>query len=181
MLWVSVAARTRTAGAAERAQDVGHTPALLTGCVERWMPTTRHAYADGIRLHILSAFGGRSVDVLIEKDVRNGFDDLSAAGARSANRKLAVLSSMMKCAEARKPQAMQGTVAAQDGIRGAHYLTDGEFAAHGHLLGHRRATKTDRHMPLDDTTLSQAAERVSFTIVRKLHRIAIQTVKACRS
>ena len=95
MLWVSVAARTRTAGAAERSQDVGHAPAFLTGCVERWKPATRHAYADNIRLHILPAFGGRSVDAIIEKDVRNGFDNLSAAGARSANRMLAELSSML--------------------------------------------------------------------------------------
>ena len=69
-------------------------------CAERWKPETRRAHADGIRLHILPALGDRRVDAVTAKDVRNWFDDLSVTRAGTANRTLAVLSSMMKHAEA---------------------------------------------------------------------------------
>ena len=39
----------------------------------------------------------------------------------------------------------------------------------GRLLGHRRASSTNRYVHLDDTTLSQAAERVAVAIQRMLH------------
>ena len=38
----------------------------------------------------------------------------------------------------------------------------------GRLLGHRRASATNRYVHLDDATLSQAAERVAVAIQRKL-------------
>ena len=38
----------------------------------------------------------------------------------------------------------------------------------GRLLGHRRASTTNRYVPLDDATLSLAVERVAMTIDRKL-------------
>ena len=37
------------------------------------------------------------------------------------------------------------------------------------LLGHRRASTTNRYVHLDDATLSQAAERVAVVIKRKLN------------
>ena len=40
----------------------------------------------------------------------------------------------------------------------------------GRLLGHRRASTTNRYVHLDDATLSQAAERVAAAINRKLVR-----------
>ena len=75
-------------------------PAFLADCAERWKPATRRAHADGMNRYILPAFGDRRVDAIGAKDVRNCFDDLSATRAGSANRSLAVLSSMMKHAEA---------------------------------------------------------------------------------
>ena len=60
----------------------------------------------------------------------------------------------------------------------SHAVMNGEsLHVAGRLLGHRRATKTNRYVHLDDATLSQAAERVSLAIVRKLHRSANQAVK----
>ena len=38
----------------------------------------------------------------------------------------------------------------------------------GRLLGHRRASTTNRYVHLDDATLSQAADRVAVAIQRKL-------------
>ena len=38
----------------------------------------------------------------------------------------------------------------------------------GRLLGHRRASTTNRYVHLDDATLSRASERVAMTIDRKL-------------
>ena len=70
-------------------------PAFLADCAERWKPTTRQSHADGMNRFILPAFGDRPVDAVTAKDVRNWFDDLSVALAGSANRTLAVLSSMI--------------------------------------------------------------------------------------
>ena len=44
----------------------------------------------------------------------------------------------------------------------------------GRLLGHRRASKTNRYVHLDDATLSEAAERVAVVIQRKLCHIGSQ-------
>ena len=38
----------------------------------------------------------------------------------------------------------------------------------GRLLGHRRASTTNRYVHLDEATLSQAAERVALEVQRKL-------------
>ena len=38
----------------------------------------------------------------------------------------------------------------------------------GRLLGHRRASTTNRYVHLDDATLSEAAERAALAIHRKL-------------
>ena len=113
-------------------------PAFLADCAERWKPETRRAHADGVRLHILPAFGGRRVDNVTAKDVRNWFDDFSARSAGSANRALAVLSSMMKHAEAlglrrEDSNPCKGLRRRKSGFE-AHYLTDDEFAALGRAL-----------------------------------------------
>ena len=75
---------------------------------------------------------------LTAKDVRNWFDDLSVTRAGSANRALAVLSSMMKHAEAlglrrEDSNPCKGLRRRKTGFE-AHYLTDDEFAALGRAL-----------------------------------------------
>ena len=51
----------------------------------------------------------------------------------------------------------------------SHAVMNGEsLHVAGRLLGHRRATTTNRYVHLDDATLSQAAERVGVEIERKL-------------
>ena len=51
----------------------------------------------------------------------------------------------------------------------SHAVMNGEsLHVAGRLLGHRRASTTNRYVHLDDATLSQATERVAATIGRKL-------------
>ena len=118
-------------------------PVFLADCAERWKPATRRAHADGMHRHILPAFGNRLVDAVTAKDVRNWFDDLSVARAGSANRALAVLSSMMRHAEAlglrrEDSNPCRGLRRRKTGFE-AHYLTDDEFAALGRALDHAEA------------------------------------------
>ena len=40
----------------------------------------------------------------------------------------------------------------------------------GRLLGHQRASTTNRYVHLDDATLSQTAERVELAVERKLRQ-----------
>ena len=108
-------------------------PAFLADCAERWKPATRRAHADGMSQYILPAFGDRRVDAVSAKVVRNWFDDHSVTRAGSANRALAVLSSLMKHAETLglRPEdsnPCRGLRRRKTGFE-AHYLTDDEFAA----------------------------------------------------
>ena len=51
----------------------------------------------------------------------------------------------------------------------SHAVMNGEsLHVAGRLLGHRRASTTNRYVHLDDTTLSQAAERVALAVQGKL-------------
>ena len=51
----------------------------------------------------------------------------------------------------------------------SHAVMNGEsLHVAGRLLGHRRASTTNRYVHLDDATLSQAAERAALAIRRKL-------------
>ena len=53
----------------------------------------------------------------------------------------------------------------------SHAVMNGEsLHVAGRLLGHRRASTTNRYVHLDDATLSQADERVALAITRKLRR-----------
>lgn len=53
--------------------------------------------------------------------------------------------------------------------RASHAVMNGEsLHVAGRLLGHRRGTTTNRYVHLDDTTLSQAAERVAVAIRQRL-------------
>ena len=70
-------------------------PAFLADCAERWKPATRRAHADGTNRYILPNFSDRRVDSIAANDLHNWLDDLSAARAGSANRALAVPSSML--------------------------------------------------------------------------------------
>ena len=57
----------------------------------------------------------------------------------------------------------------------SHAVMNGEsLHVAGRLLGHRRASTTNRYVHLDDATLSQAAERVAVTIQGKLGHIGGQ-------
>ncbi len=52
----------------------------------------------------------------------------------------------------------------------SHAVMNGEsLHVAGRLLGHRRASETNRYVHLDDATLSQAAKRVAEAVERKLH------------
>ncbi len=155
-------------------------PAFLADCAERWKPATRRAHADGMNRFILPVFGDRRVDSIGAKDVRNWFDDLSARRAGSANRALAVLSSMMKHAEAlglrrEDSNPCRGLRRRKTGFE-AHYLTDGEFAALGRaldgaeaewpvavagLLGHADIQTTFGYAHLAEGSVFEAANRVS--------------------
>ena len=54
-------------------------------------------------------------------------------------------------------------------ISASHAVMNGEsLHVAGRLLGHRRASTTNRYVHLDDVTLSQAAERVTVAIHEKL-------------
>lgn len=51
----------------------------------------------------------------------------------------------------------------------SHAVMNGEsLDVAGRLLGHRRASATNRYVHLDNATLSQAAERVALAVDRKL-------------
>ena len=51
----------------------------------------------------------------------------------------------------------------------SHAVMNGEsLHVAGRLLGHRRASTTNRYVHLDDATLSEAAERVALAVQRKL-------------
>ena len=87
---------------------------------------------------ILPAFGNRRVDAITARDVRSWFDELSVTRAGTANRSLAVLSSLMRhgedlglCPEGSNP--CRGLRRRKSGFK-AHYLTDVEFAALGWAL-----------------------------------------------
>ncbi len=52
----------------------------------------------------------------------------------------------------------------------SHAVMNGEsLHVAGRLLGHRRASTTNRYVHLDDATLSQAAERVAVAVEQKLY------------
>ena len=98
--------------------------------------------------YILPAFGDRRVDAIGAKDVRNWFDDLSAtrAGSRTGRWGAVVDDEARGSARtaARGLQPVQGTAAAQDGLRGALTLTDDEFAALGRALDAAEAESSGR-------------------------------------
>ena len=59
----------------------------------------------------------------------------------------------------------------------SHAVMNGEsLHVAGRLLGHRRASTTNRYVHLDDATLSQAAERIALGMLRKLsHNDSLHT------
>ena len=117
---------------------------FLADCAERWKPATRKTHAYNVRRFILPAFGHQSVDTITARDVRSWFDELSATRAATANRSLAVLSSLMKHAEdvGLRPEGSnpcRGLRRRKTGFE-AHYLTDDEFAALGRALDGAKAS-----------------------------------------
>ena len=75
-------------------------PAFLADCGARWKKATGASHAYNMYGLILPAFGARRVDSVTPRDVRAWFDELAATRPASANRALAVLSSLMMHAEA---------------------------------------------------------------------------------
>ncbi len=58
----------------------------------------------------------------------------------------------------------------------SHVVMNGEsLHVAGRLLGHRRASTTNRYVHLNDATLSQAVERVAVTVERKLKTATMAT------
>ena len=113
-------------------------PAFLANCAGRWKPKTRVGHAHNMERCILPEFGNRRVDAITARDVRSWFDDLSVKRAATANRSLAVLSSLMKHAEdlGLRPEGSnpcRGLRRRKTGFK-AHYLTDAEFVALGWAL-----------------------------------------------
>ena len=113
-------------------------PEFLADCGERWKRTTRVSHAYNLYGLILPAFGERRVDAITTRDVRSWYDEQAATRSASANRALAVLSSLMKHAEALGLRA-EGSNPCR-GLRRrkssfeAYYLTSDEFAALGRAL-----------------------------------------------
>ena len=111
---------------------------------------------------ILPAFGDRRVDAVTAKNVRNWFDDLSVTRAGSANRALAVLSSMMKHAEAlgfrrEDSNPCRGLRRRKTGFE-AHHLTDDDFTALGRALADAEA-----ECPVAVAALCFQVRRVALT------------------
>ena len=122
--------------AVPRIQTFG--PAFLADCAERWKTTTRVGHAHRMQRFILPAFGSRRVDAITARDVRSWFDELSVERSGSANRSLAVLSTLMKHAEdlglcPERSNPCRGLRRRKTGFK-AHYLSDAEFAALGWAL-----------------------------------------------
>ena len=64
----------------------------------------------------------------------------------------------------------------------SHAVMNGEsLHVAGRLLGHRRASTTNRYVHLDDATLGEAAERVAPAVERKLRRGGAGVRSAARS
>ena len=113
-------------------------PEFLADCAGRWKQATRASHAYNMHGLILPAFGARRVDAIAARDVRVWFDEQAASRPASANRALAVLSSLMKHAEALglRPEGSnpcRGLRRRKSNFE-ARYLTDDEFAALGAAL-----------------------------------------------
>ena len=65
-----------------------------------------------------------------------------------------------------------GAVSSPPWTDGFRALNGESLHVAGRLLGHRRASTTNRYVHLDDATLSQAAERVAMALQLKLHGAA---------
>lgn len=125
-----------TAATAPMLRAFGRT--FLDDCAHRWKPATRRSHAHNLQNLILPAFGSRRVDAITARDVRSWFADLAVTRAGSANRALAVLSSLMKHAETlglrpENSNPCRGLRRYRSGFV-AHYLHDGEYAALGRAL-----------------------------------------------
>jgi len=112
--------------------------AFLADCAHRWKPATRRLHAHNLQNLIMPVFGGRRVDAITARDVRSWFADLAVMRPASANRALAVLSSLIKHAETlglrpENSNPCRGLRRYKSGFK-AHYLRDGEYAALGRAL-----------------------------------------------
>lgn len=64
-------------------------------------------------------------------------------------------------------------------VRASHAVMNGEgLHVAGRLFGHRRATRTNRYVHLDDATLSAAAERVAMAIDLRLPHSVLELKKS---
>ena len=62
----------------------------------------------------------------------------------------------------------------------SHAVMNGEsLHVAGRLLGHRRASTTNRYFHLDDATMSQAAERLAAAVEQKLRRGVMSGTRSC--
>ena len=62
--------------------------------------------------------------------------------------------------------------------RASHAVVNGEsLHVAGRLLGHRRASTTNRYVHLDDATLSKASDRIAMVLQGKLHPMSCMASK----
>ena len=99
-------------------------PAFFADCTERWKLTTRVGHAHCVQHFILPVFGNQRVDAITARDMRSWFDDLPVMQSGSANRSLAVLSSLVKHAKtwgftSGRVEPAPRFVATQDRLQGA--------------------------------------------------------------
>ena len=99
--------------------------AIHADYAERWNPATRRSHADGMRRHILPAFGERRVDAVTATDVRSWFDDFSARQAASASGPLGAGGAPERRSESTEEIPLQR-------FRNAHEQVD---IPHNHLMG----------------------------------------------
>ena len=149
---------------------------------------------------ILHSLGHLRVGSVVRAEIACFFDEYGRRKPGGANRSHEILRNMFDCAIAwgHRPEAAGnrckdivryrrppgGRLLDAAGIaadarlhdlrhtHGLHVVMNGEsLHVSGRLLGHRRASTTNRYIHLDDATLSEAAERMAVATQRKLCHI----------
>ena len=150
---------------------------VLTGCRPVEIRCLRWCEVRPDRLTLIDAKTGPR-HVLLGEAARELLDDLAetASGERvfpggNGNGPLSTNDLWVSWTKVRDAAGIVADARLQD-LRHAHafhvVMTGESLHVAGRLLGHRRASTTNRYVHLDDATLSQAAERVAAEIKRKL-------------
>ncbi len=140
-----------------------------------WKPSTVKATLSYLNGAILPALGHLRVGSVVRADIARFFHEYGRRKPGGANRSHEILRNMFDCAIAWGHRPETAGIVADARLHdlrhahASHAVMNGEsLHVAGRLLGHRRATTTNRYVHLDDATLSQAAERVAGAIHSKL-------------